>query len=218
MTNDQNFVPEDHEDQAAEAAKKAAEASDKASDTAGEDAVESVVDSINEAVFGEQQAEPDAEDAPSELSELDQALLKVAELEENLARRNADLYNLQQEYNGYVKRSKADGLVQYENGVTKVLDTLLSVLDDAALARQHGDLDGPAGTIVDKLEQTLETNFQLVRYGAEGDEFDPELHDALMNQTSPDVQTQQIAQLIQPGYRQGDKVIRPARVGVVSPE
>lgn len=196
MTNDQNFVPNDHEEP--------------------EESGQEMADQHTQ--VNEDQGETTDQDAAPQLTELDEALLKVAELEENLARRNADVYNLQQEYNGYVKRSKAEGRVQYENGITKVLDTLLSVLDDAALAREHGDLDGPAGTIVDKLEQTLETNFGLVRYGAEGDEFDPELHDALMNETSAEVETQQIAQLIQPGYRQGDKVIRPARVGVISPE
>lgn len=203
MTQDQNFVPnDDHEETAPEGDEDLAETGDMPQEPAD----------------GTEPDEPTEADGAPELTELDQALLKVAELEEDLARRNADVYNLQQEYNGYVKRSKAEGRVQYDNGITKVLDTLLSVLDDAALARQHGDLDGPAGTIVDKLEQTLETNFQLVRYGEPGDEFDPELHDALMNQTSADVDSQQIAQLIQPGYRQGSKVIRPARVGVVSPE
>lgn len=153
-----------------------------------------------------------------ELSELDKALLRVSELEEELARRKADLYNLGQEYNGYVKRSKAEARAQYEAGITKVIDTLLSVLDDAALARQHGDLTGPAGAVVDKLEQTLQTNFGLVRYGEPGDEFNPEHHEALMNQTSADVEVQQVAHIIQPGYKQGEKVVRPARVGVVSPE
>ncbi len=200
MTNNQNFVPDDDHDELREESAQSADTPTRADDAAPES------------------YEPTEADGPSDLSELDQALLKVAELEENLARRTADVYNLQQEYNGFVKRSKAEGRVQYDNGITKVLDTLLSVLDDAALAREHGDLDGPVGLIVDKLEQTLDTNFGLVRYGAEGDEFDPELHEALMHQTSPDVDTQQIAQLIQPGYRQGDKVIRPARVGVVSPE
>ncbi|PKZ89245.1 nucleotide exchange factor GrpE [Trueperella bernardiae] len=157
-------------------------------------------------------------DVVGELSELDQALLRVAELEEELARRKADLYNLGQEYNGYVKRSKAEARVQYEAGITKVIDTLLSVLDDAALARQHGDLTGPAGAVVDKLEQTLQTNFGLERYGEPGDEFDPEHHEALMNTTSADVEVQQVAHIIQPGYKQGEKVVRPARVGVVSPE
>ncbi len=219
MTNDQNFVPnDDHDERASGEQPDNEHAESKSAEHAGQEADEQVAETGEAPHEPVEAYEPTEADGPSDLTELDQALLKVAELEEDLARRTADVYNLQQEYNGYVKRSKADGLVQYDNGVTKVLDTLLSVLDDAALARKHGDLDGPAGTIVEKLEQTLETNFQLVRYGAEGDEFDPELHDALMNQTSPDVDTQQIAQLIQPGYKQGDKVIRPARVGVVSPE
>lgn len=164
-------------------------------------------------------AEPEATEPEAvELSELDQALLKVAQLEEDLARRNADLYNLRQEYNGYVKRSKADGITQREAGIAKVLDTLLTVLDDAALAREHGDLVGSAGTIVEKLEATLGTNFQLQRYGAVGEEFDPQLHEALMHSTSADVEKEEIAQLIQPGYKYGDRVLRPARVAVVSPE
>ncbi|QOQ39515.1 nucleotide exchange factor GrpE [Trueperella pecoris] len=158
------------------------------------------------------------EDGVVDLSELDQALLRVAELEEEVARRKADLYNLGQEYNGYVKRSKAEARTQYDAGITKVLENLLSVLDDAHLAREHGDLTGPAGTVVEKLEQTLATNFGLVRFGEIGDEFDPEHHEALMNQTSSDVETQQVQHIIQPGYKQGEKVVRPARVGVVSPE
>lgn len=175
-------------------------------------------------------AQPGAADEPSnpglsaeddgepEISEADQALLKVAELEEQLARRNADLYNLRQEYNGFVKRSKQDNMTAREGGIIKVLEALMGVLDDAALARQHNDLTGPAGTIVEKLEATLKTNFNLERFGAEGDEFDPNVHEALMSSTSADVETEQVAQLIQPGYKVGDRVIRPARVGVVAPE
>lgn len=158
------------------------------------------------------------DDGEPEISEADQALLKVAELEEQLARRNADLYNLRQEYNGFVKRSKQENMNARESGVNKVLEALMGVLDDAALARQHDDLTGPAGTIIDKLEATLKINFGLERFGAEGEDFDPNFHEALMSSTSPDVESEQIAQLIQPGYKVGDRVIRPARVGVVAPE
>lgn len=158
------------------------------------------------------------EDGEPTISEADQALLKVAELEEQLARRNADLYNLRQEYNGYVKRSKADGLVQYDAGIAKVLDTLLPVLDDIMLARQHDDLAGPTGTILEKLEATLSTNFKMERFGAEGDVFDPNLHEALMATLSADVTEEQVGQLIQPGYMVDGRVIRPARVGVFKPE
>ena len=153
-----------------------------------------------------------------ELSELDQALLRVAELEEQLARRNADVYNVQHEYSNYVKRSKADALAQYELGKAKVLEGLISVLDNAHLAREHGGLEGPAGKVVEELESTLSTNYHLERYGAVGDPFDPAIHEALMHSTSADVESEQVQILIQPGYRMGEKILRPARVGVVSPE
>ncbi|QJC21201.1 nucleotide exchange factor GrpE [Arcanobacterium buesumense] len=159
-----------------------------------------------------------ADDGEPEISQADQGLIKVAELEEQLARRNADLYNLRQEYNGYVKRSKAEGLVQYDAGINKVLELLLPVLDDIALARQHGDLEGPTGAIMEKLEGSLRTNFKMERFGAEGDLFDPNMHEALMASTSPEATEEHIGQLIQPGYKVGDKVIRPARVGVIKPE
>ncbi|MDP9800708.1 molecular chaperone GrpE [Arcanobacterium wilhelmae] len=165
------------------------------------------------------------EPAADELSPLDTALLrvtelevKVADLEDKLARANASEYNLRQEYNGYVKRSKAEGMSRYESGQAKVIEALLSVLDDAALARQHGDLEGPSALIVDKLENMLKTNFKVERFGAEGDPFDPELHEALMHSTSAEVEAEQVAQLIQPGYKMGEKLLRAARVGVVSPE
>ncbi|MBM7824268.1 molecular chaperone GrpE [Arcanobacterium pluranimalium] len=153
-----------------------------------------------------------------ELSELDQALLRITELEDEVARRKADLYNLQQEYSGYVKRAKADAVNQQAFGVSKVLEALMGVLDNADLARQHGDLEGPAGAVVSELEATLERNFGLKRFGEVGEAFDPEVHEALMHQTSEDAETEHVAHLIQPGYRQGEKILRPARVGVVSPQ
>lgn len=149
---------------------------------------------------------------------LEAAQATIADLEDQLARSRADVYNVSQEYNAYVRRSKAEAAAQKKAGVAEVLETLLSVLDDIELARQHDDLTGPAGQIATKVENTLETNYQLVRYGAVGDPFDPEIHDALMNTPSEDVETEQIGTLIQPGYKMGDRVLRPARVGVVSPQ
>ncbi|MCF2706123.1 nucleotide exchange factor GrpE [Arcanobacterium haemolyticum] len=142
----------------------------------------------------------------------------ISALEDKVARAHADVYNLQQEYNGFVRRSKADGVARREEGIAAVIETLLPVLDDAELARQHGDLEGPAGQIVEKIEQTLAVNYKVERFGAEGDDFDPQIHEALMHQTSPDVESEKVNVLIQPGYRIGDKLLRPARVGVVSPE
>ncbi|WP_316932759.1 nucleotide exchange factor GrpE [Flaviflexus equikiangi] len=161
--------------------------------------------------------EADVEDSAAEEDPLAAAQAAIADLEDQLARSRADLYNVSQEYNAYVRRSKADGAAQKQAGIVAVLETLLSVLDDIELARQHDDLNGPAGAIATKVENTLQTNYQLVRFGAVGEPFDPEIHEALMN-TPSDVESEQIGTLIQPGYKMGDRVLRPARVGVVSPQ
>ena len=60
--------------------------------------------------------------------------------------------------------------------------------------------------------------FGVERFGAVGDEFDPTVHEALMHKTSADATSTSVAMVAQPGYRRGESVIRPARVGVVGPE
>ena len=104
-------------------------------------------------------------------------------------------------------------------GQDEVIESLISVLDDIAAARAHGDLeDGPFASIATKLEETLKTRFELERYGAPGDDFDPALHDALMATTSPDVDHPVIGQVLTSGYRRGERVVRAAKVLVNNPE
>ena len=169
--------------------------------------------------LGEAGAEAGAgEDAEVAADPLTEAMDSIARLEDELARARADYYNLNQEYSNFVKRSKADSLARYDEGIAKVIDTLLPVLDDVQLAREHGDVDGTLGLIVEKLEQSLATSFKLERFGEVGDAFDPQIHEALMNTPSAEVDSEQVGTLIQPGYRLGEKLLRPARVGVLSPE
>lgn len=141
-----------------------------------------------------------------------------AQLAEDLARANASYYNVSQEYTGFVRRSRESASTARQEGVEKVATALLTVLDDVDLARQHGDLDGPFRSVAEKLENLLRTNFELERYGEVGEDFDPTLHEALMDTNSADVETPKVTTVIQPGYRMGEKVLRPARVGVTSPE
>ena len=149
---------------------------------------------------------------------LAEAMATISSLEDQVARRGADLYNLEQEYKNYVRRSKTEGAVRREEGVASVVEALLPVLDDVELARQHGDLTGPFAAIAEKFESTLASSFGVERYGKVGDAFDPLLHEALMHSTSAEAEAETIETLIQPGYRIGEKVLRPARVAVVSPE
>lgn len=158
------------------------------------------------------------ESGTDELSELEQAHATAADLQDQLARRGADMYNLQQEYSGYVRRAKADAANQRQAGSQDVLESLLGVMDEVELARQHGDLTGPFAAIAEKLESTLGQRFELVRFGAVGEVFDPEVHEALMHETDEDAETATVKQVLQPGYRAGERVLRAARVAVVGPQ
>ena len=152
-------------------------------------------------------------------SDLAKALERIAAVEDQLARANAELYNQGQEYANYVRRSKEAIPGHKTAGQDDVIESLISVLDDIAAARAHGDLqDGPFASIATKLEETLKTRFELERYGAEGDDFDPTLHDALMATTSADVDHPVIGQVLASGYRRGDRVVRAAKVLVNNPE
>lgn len=144
---------------------------------------------------------------------------KLAALTDELARAQADLFNLNQEYAGYVRRSKAEAPSLREAGQAEVVTALISVLDDIYAARQHGALEegSPFAAIADKLEQTLTNQFKVERFGEAGEEFDPNLHEALMAQENGEVEVPTIAQVLQPGYRMGERVLRATKVMVSNP-
>lgn len=186
----------------------------------GEDSVNLESENVESTDQAREGIEESAEETPEEepVDPVAQLESKVADLEDQLARSRAETYNVSQEYSGFVRRSKAEAAAAKQAGVAGVLENLLSVLDDIELARQHDDLEGPAGVIATKLENTLRANYQLERFGEVGDEFDPTIHEALMHTPSDEAEKEEVGTLIQPGYRIEDKVLRPARVGVVSPQ
>jgi molecular chaperone GrpE len=136
------------------------------------------------------------------------------------AERLADLQRLQAEYANYRKRVERDRDVARDQAIASVVESLLPVLDDIHLARQHGDLEsGPFASIAEKLEATL-ARYGLERFGEPGAAFDPAVHDALMHveeELAEGTDTTTVVGVLQPGYRIGDRVIRPARVSVADP-
>lgn len=136
------------------------------------------------------------------------------------AERLGDLQRLQAEYVNYKRRVDRDRALIQERAVHDVIEALLPVLDDIDGAREHGELtDGPFAAIADKLVATL-GRFGAERFGELGIEFDPMQHEALMHIAAdlPEgtVGTT-VVQVLQPGYRVGERVIRPARVAVADP-
>jgi molecular chaperone GrpE len=128
-----------------------------------------------------------------------------------------DLRRLQAEYVNYRKRVERDRAVAGEMAVIGVLNSLLPVLDDVDAARQHGDLtDGPFAAIAAKLENALKT-YGLVRIDETGVEFDPTIHEALIQQPGPDVEIDTVSQVLRSGYKSGERVLRAAQVIVAVP-
>ena len=133
------------------------------------------------------------------------------------AQRLDELQRLNAEYANYRKRVERDRDVAKNTALAGVAESLLPVLDDVHLARQHGDLTGPFLAIADKLEATL-TRFGLERYGETGEPFDPAVHEALMHSHSDEYEVATCVQVLQPGYRFAERVLRPARVAVADPQ
>jgi len=132
-----------------------------------------------------------------------------------------DLQRLQAEYVNYKKRVDRDRELHHHVAVSSVVEALLPVLDDVHLARQHGDLEGgPFAAIADKLEATL-AKFGVQRFGQPGDAFDPAIHEALMHieaELAEGTEVTTVVQVLQPGYRMGERLVRAARVAVADPQ
>ncbi len=136
------------------------------------------------------------------------------------AERLADLQRLQAEYVNYKRRVDRDRDVEKQRAVAGVIESLLPVLDEIHLARQHGELEsGPFAKIAEKLETVLGRH-GVQRYGQPGDAFDPMVHSAVMHtqaELAPGTTATTVVQVMQPGYTIGDRVVRPALVAVADP-
>ena len=189
-----------------------------------ESAFEEVPDDVRE---GLAQGSPEGAAGQSDASSPDegeagddplaQAQAQAAQAADDLARARADLYNLQQEYQGFVRRSREGAASHRQAGAADVVEALIPVLDEIELARQHGDLTGTFETTAGKLESILAEKYSLERFGAVGEVFDPTLHEALMATESSEVTEPTIATVLQPGYRLRERVVRAARVQVANP-
>ncbi len=190
---------------------------------------EVVDDAVNTEAVNDEPATPEAAAAPAAASSAWDVAGSGHPDTALAAERLADLQRLQAEYVNYKRRVDRDRAAMQERAVQDVLESLLPVLDDIDAARQHGDLvDGPFAAIADKLETAL-GRFGLARFGSAGEVFDPMQHEALMHvpwdqshRDDPalldDAGATLVVQVLQPGYRAGEQVLRPARVAVADPE
>jgi molecular chaperone GrpE len=130
-----------------------------------------------------------------------------------LAERTADLQRVSAEFTNFRRRTERERESTVAAAKAAVAGELLTVLDDVERAQSHGDLTGPFKVVADRLTETLQ-RAGLTPFGAEGDAFDPSVHEAVAHETSPDAAGPTVTTVMRRGYRFGDRVLRAAMVGV----
>ena len=146
--------------------------------------------------------------------ELGQLRQKAAERDEYLDL----LQRVRADYANYQKRvlKEIDGVRRY--GAQALVLDLLSVMDNLERALQTAESGNNSGGLLDGIRmvhqqlQSALTRHGLQPIAAEGKPFDPELHEALMEQPSADKPPRTVLQELQKGYRWHDRVVRPTRV------
>jgi molecular chaperone GrpE len=127
-----------------------------------------------------------------------------------------DLQRVQADFANYRKRALRDQQAAADRAKAAVVGQLLGVLDDLDRARKHGDLEsGPLKSVADKLDSAL-NGLGLTAFGAEGEDFDPVLHEAVQHEGDGGEGSRPvIGTVMRHGYKLGDNVLRHALVGVV---
>lgn len=172
-------------------------------DDAGETDADGDELTVDDILGAEQSAEAAAEDAV--LADLESQLLN-------------DLKRLQAEYANYRRRTEEQREIEIERAKGAVAKGLLPVLDDLDRAEKHGDLEEgtPFAAIAEKLRGLAE-RMGIVTYGAAGEVFDPQQHEAIFQAPTPGTTEPTILEVVEVGYRLGSVELRPAKVVVAVP-
>jgi len=142
---------------------------------------------------------------------------EVKELQDKLAERTSDLQRLQAEYVNYKRRVDRDRDLARKVTIEGVLKDFLSVLDDVRSAREHEELNGGFKAVAEEIERVT-SKYGLETFGEAGDPFNPHIHEALLHAHADGIDGPTCVEILQPGYRIGDRILRPARVAVAEPE
>jgi molecular chaperone GrpE len=151
-----------------------------------------------------------ATDTPTSESEAAESKDPVVSLTE-------DLQRLQAEYSNYKKRVDRDRLLVADIATASALTEMLPILDDLDRAAEHGELTGGFKAIADQITAFTQ-KLGLEKFGEAPTAFDPNIHEALMHETSNEVKETTVTKILQFGYKHKERVLRPARVVVTDPE
>nr|WP_081867406.1 nucleotide exchange factor GrpE [Bifidobacterium bombi] len=144
------------------------------------------------------------------LTPLGQAKKEAAEYLDALQRERAEFVNFRNRAAKEQERFR-------QHGIIDVLTALLPALDDIDRIREHGDFDDSFAAVATKIDKAFE-KFDVQKFGEKGEDFDPTKHEAVLHKPDPSATKETVDTVVEAGYRIGDRVIRAARVVVVSPK
>ena len=154
---------------------------------------------------------PPVEEGPGDPSPED----RIAELESERDEYLRDLQRVAADFDNFRKRASREQESLVARAHERLMKTLLPVLDDleraleAAASHEEAQLEEGVRLVARELKGALERE-GLEEIGTEG-HFDPHVHEALLSQPS-DGEEGVVIEVLQKGYRLGDRVLRPARV------
>jgi molecular chaperone GrpE len=155
-------------------------------------------------------------EAPSELETLQQ---ENAGLKDRLLRALAEMENLRRRTEREVADAKTYGVSSFARDMLGVADNLRRALEHLP-AEARESADAATKSLIEGVEVT-ERDFlsRLTRHGVkklepQGERFDPNLHEALFEVPDESVPAGTVVQVVESGYTIGDRVLRPAKVGV----
>ncbi len=141
---------------------------------------------------------------------------EVNPLEKELTDTKEQLLRVTAEYANFRKRSEKEKSETFSFATAKAVEQILSVVDnlERALASEHEDYEGLKKGVQMTYDGLLASFEKLgvTAYGESGEQFDPNLHNAVMHVEDDSLDANVITDVFQKGYKINDKVVRPAMV------
>ena len=135
-----------------------------------------------------------------------------------LADKDKQYQYLAAEYDNFRRRSKEERDAMYADAVGESVRELLPIIDNLKRASQYTDsekLSEGVAMILKSVPAALE-KLGVEEFGKVGEKFDPNLHNAVLHEESAEFGESEIMDVLQTGYRRGDKILRFAMVKVAN--
>jgi molecular chaperone GrpE len=171
----------------------------------------------SEGALDETAEEGASQEAPNGEQDIESVRGERDDLKERLLRVSADYQNYVRRAQQNVETAREQQLMEFGRSLLPVLDHFDRALSVEASAADSENILKGVQMVREELVKTLE-RFDIQRVDAEpGEAFDPNRHEALMRQPTDAYAPQTVVEQFQPGYRIGDKMLRPAQVSVAEP-